>query len=428
MKVLILTQGSRGSVQPYVALARSLDAAGHEAVLCAPAESASLAEPYGVRAVPFDDVARMLMTDPELREMVMAPGAGLRRLKRAVQIVRKSPLFTAGMLNAIAAAGNDGADIVVHRPGVPGHELAERLGVPAVLACLQPQWVPTSSFPHPRVSVRLPRALNHASYTFAKALNLPTKIMLRAFRGDPITKWRRETLGLPPRRGHHNYLRRADGTRATVLQAFSRHILPEPLEYPDWVHTVGFWFLPAPPDWTPPQELSDFLAAGDPPVYIGFGSMVGTDSQRTGRIIAEAIRLARVRAVVATGWGGIPSEELGKDVLILDQVPHDWLFPRMTAIVHHGGAGTTAAALASGRPQVVCPFIADQPFYARRVHASGVAPPPQPQRKLTPEGLAQAIRRAITDRALATRAEGLAHLIRAEDSMTTSVKILESQT
>ncbi|MEV4170701.1 nucleotide disphospho-sugar-binding domain-containing protein [Nonomuraea sp. NPDC049709] len=186
-----------------------------------------------------------------------------------------------------------------------------------------------------------------------------------------------------------------------------------------WLHRVATMAVPSP-------ELAAFLEAGQAPVYIGFGSMAGNDPERIGRIVMEAVRLAAVRAVVASGWGGLRVRDLPDEVFQLDQAPHDWLFPRMAAIVHHGGSGTTGAALAAGRPQVVCPFVADQPFWAARVHAAGVAPPPQPQRRLTAEGLAAAIRAALSDAAMTRAAARLGHAVRGGDGNSRAVKILES--
>jgi sterol 3beta-glucosyltransferase len=326
---------------------------------------------------------------------------------------RTKPLMTRVFADMVAAAPG-GIDIVVHPPSIPGHRLAEAIDVPAVLAAMQPVWVPTGTFPNPVLPVRLPRALNRASY-------LPIRLMLRSFGGvaDAVSH-------LPRRRGRHDILRRPDGGPAPVLQAFSRELLPGEPDYPPWVHTTGFWFLPAPPDWTPPSRLTDFLQAGEPPVYIGFGSMAGTDPRQTGSIVAEAITRAGVRAVVVSGWGVIHLDDLSERVLLLDQVPHDWLFPRTAAIVHHGGSGTTGAALAAGRPQVICPFVADQPFWAGRAHAVGVAPPPQPHRRLTAAGLTGAIQQALTDEQMAARAEQLGSRIRAENGVHTAVRVLET--
>ncbi|RBQ20711.1 glycosyltransferase [Spongiactinospora rosea] len=418
MKVLILSHGTRGDVQPYAGLALALRRAGHEAVLGAPAAMASLAEPYGIAFAPVHDGPNTLIADPRIRAAIETNYRGARGKKIALEVMRRSRPLMAKVFDDMATVAEAGADLVVHGPGIPGHHFAEWLGVPAVPAALQPVWVPTRAFRNPMLPVPLPRALNRASY-------VPIKLMLRSF-GGVSDEVRARRLGLPRRRGRHDFLRRPDGGPATVLQAFSAQVLPEGLDYPGWVHTTGFWYLPAPPDWAPAPELLAFLEAGPAPVYVGFGSMVGTDPERVGRVVAEAVRLAGVRAVLASGWGGLRVNDLPEGVFLLDNAPHDWLFPRMAAIAHHGGSGTTGAALAAGRPQVVCPFVADQPFWAARAHAAGVAPPPRPQRRLTAEGLAAAIRRAVNDPAMAHAAERLARVIRAEDGAGRAVRVLES--
>ncbi|SEN51763.1 glycosyltransferase [Nonomuraea pusilla] len=418
MKVLILTHGTRGDVQPYAALALALRTAGHEPVLAGPAAMASLAEPHDITFAPLHDGPNTLIDDPDIRQAVETNYRGLRGKKVALRVMRRTKPLMAAVLDDLVTVAEQGADLVVHAPGIPGQHVAERLGVPAVPAALQPVWVPTAAFPNPMLPVPLPGALNRASY-------LPIRLMLRSL-GGIADDLRERRLGLPRRRGRHDILRGPDGRPATVLHGFSRHLLPGRLDYPAWVHTTGFWFLPAPPGWAPSPELAAFLEAGQPPVYVGFGSMAGTDPRRVGRIVTEAVRLAGVRAVLASGWGGIQATDLPDTVHQLDQAPHDWLFPRMAAIVHHGGSGTTGAALAAGRPQVVCPFVADQPFWAARAHAAGVAVPPQPQRRLTPETLAAAIRLAATDPGMAAAAADLGRRIRAEDSTGRAVTILES--
>ncbi|MEV4222769.1 glycosyltransferase [Nonomuraea sp. NPDC049725] len=418
MKVLILTHGTRGDVQPYAALALALRTAGHEPVLAAPAAMASLAEPYGLAFAPVHDGPNTLIDDPEILEAIETNYRGLRGKKVALRVMRRSKPLMARVFDDMADVAEDGADLVVHAPGIPAQHFAERLGVPAVPATMQPVWVPTAAFRNPMIPVPLPRSLNRASY-------LPIKLMLRSF-GGVADRLRAGRLGLPRRRGRHDILRRPDGRPATVLQAFSTSLLPGGLDYPSWVHTTGFWFLPAASGWSPPPELAAFLADGPPPVYVGFGSMAGTDPVRVGRVVTEAVRLAGVRAVLATGWGGMRTGDLPEAVFPLEQAPHDWLFPRMAAIVHHGGSGTTGAALAAGRPQVLCPFVADQPFWAARAHAAGVAPAPQPQRRLTPRGLAEAIRRAVTDRGLARAAAQTGERVRAENGVQRAVQILET--
>ncbi|MEU0532953.1 glycosyltransferase [Amycolatopsis tolypomycina] len=418
MKVLLLTHGSRGDVQPFAALAAALTGAGHEVVLAAPASSAAVAEPFCARVFPLDDGTNKLVADRAAWEAVERNFRGLRGKRLGLRLLRRNRAAMARVFGDLAALAREpiDADLVVHQVNVPGHAIAEVLGVPAVPVCLQPFWVPTPSFPDPLFPYRLPAALNRASYA-------STRTFVRALTGNP-GRFRRAGLGLPRRRHAHDPLRRPDGTPAPVLQAFSRHVLPPRAWYPEPVHTPGFFFLPPAP-WTPPADLAAFLAAGEPPVYLGFGSMVGSDPARTGHLVAAALRETGVRAIVAVGRGGIRPEGLGGNVFCLPEAPHDWLFPRTAAVVHHGGAGTTAAALAAGRPQVVCPFMFDQPFFGRRLFALGVAPPPQPLRELTAAGLARAITDAVTG-TLPARARELGELIRAEDGVGHAVKILEA--
>ncbi|WP_290060319.1 glycosyltransferase [Amycolatopsis solani] len=418
MKVLLLTHGSRGDVQPFAALAAALTGAGHDVVLAAPASSAAVAEAHCTRVLPLDDGTNKLVDDRAAWEAVERNFRGLRGKRLGVRLARRNRLAMRRVFDDLAALARTTAgavDLVVHQVNVPGHAIAELLGVPAVPVCLQPFWVPTPSFPDPLFPYRLPAALNRVSY-------LSTRTFVRALTGSPA-RFRRDGLGLPRRRFAADPLRRPGGGPAPVLQAFSRHVLPPGARYPENVHTPGFFFLPPAP-WTAPPDLAAFLAGGEPPVYVGFGSMVGSDPARTGRIVAEALRATGVRAIVALGRGGIRPDGLGDNAFCLTEAPHDWLFPRTAAVVHHGGAGTTAAALAAGRPQVACPFMFDQPYFGRRLFALGVAPPPQPLRELTADGLARAIGDAVAGTTPA-RAKELGELIRAEDGVGHAVKVLE---
>jgi sterol 3beta-glucosyltransferase len=404
MNVLVVTYGTRGDVQPFAALAHALNLAGHEATLVAPATFASLAEPYRLRFVPVDDGALSLLDEASTRMGIETGRPGVRDMRGALALAHRPIELLAPVMTELASSLPSDLDLVVHPPGIPAYLLADALEVPAVPACLQPGWV----------------LQGHMAPGFRRILQWQLQLLLRL--GD---RWGRDLLKLPRRRGRSTSLRRADGSPATVLQAFSRHLLHPAAALPPWVQTTGFWFLPAAPDWAPSPGLAAFLAAGESPVYIGFGSMTGADPRRSGRIVLEAIQRARLRAVVATGRGGLALEEVPAEVFVLDQAPHDWLFPRMAAIVHHGGSGTTGAALASGRPQVVCPFAADQPFWAANMQAQGVAPAPQPQRKLTADGLAKAITQALSDQSMAMRAAELGKRSRAEDGVVAAVGVLE---
>ncbi|MBS7457298.1 glycosyltransferase [Coralloluteibacterium stylophorae] len=186
---------------------------------------------------------------------------------------------------------------------------------------------------------------------------------------------------------------------------------------------TGAWPLAAGEGWAPSPALQAFLDAGPAPVYIGFGSMGDTDPARTTRIALEALARAGRRGLIATGWGGLRADALPDDVFAIDHAPHDWLFARMAAVVHHGGAGTTHAVLRAGRGSVICPFFGDQPFWGRRVYALGAAPAPIAQRRLSAPALAAAIEAATGD-AVATRAQALGARLREEDGVATAVRCI----
>ena len=212
-----------------------------------------------------------------------------------------------------------------------------------------------------------------------------------------------------------------------MLHAYSQHVLPRPGDWPSHAHVTGYWFLDRPDGWEPPQALVDFLDARPPPVYVGLGSMAGRNPGRLTELFLAALRQSGQRAVLLSGWAGLGSADLGDDVFVVDDVPHDWLFPRVSAVVHHGGAGTTAAGLHAGKPTVILPFFADQPFWGRIVHQRGIGPRPIPQQRLSVENLADAIRRAATDPLMAELARKLGANIRAEDGVARAVTLLDQR-
>lgn len=417
MKVLVITHGSRGDVQPFVALGRGLIEAGHEVLLAAPDGWADLAARHGVPFVGVFDVMARLNNASVFRAQVETDARGLRGAALRSRVRRFVRPLLGRLLDDLAALSPVDADLVVFYPVIPGQEVAERWGVPAVAACLQPIWVPTASFRNPMFPVRVPAAFNRVTYVW-------TQVWLRRLTG-PTAQWRRESLGLPRRRWRRDPLRRPDGSRSDVLHAFSPHAFAEPPRYPGRAHPTGFWFLPEEEDWVPSHELVRFIEAGDPPVYIGFGSIVGISPEQADRLVADAVRMAGVRAVVlpASSRAGRPSTD---HIFYHGTVPYSWLFPRMSVIVHHGGMGTVGLAMASGRPQVICPFQFEQRFFAERMHELGAACPPLPIHALSSERLATAIKAAVTDPAMAAHAADLAGRVRAEDGVAAAVRVLES--
>ncbi|WP_433555547.1 glycosyltransferase [Pseudonocardia xinjiangensis] len=419
MKVLILTFGTRGDVQPFVALARELRERGHNPVLAAPVRFGGLADEHGLSMVGVDDGPLRLLDAARGVGETMTGG-----VRAKLELARSIPATFSRIfedVTAIATTGRGvGADVVVHNGQIiAAPHIAEKLGVPAVLALTVPMYVPTREFPWPGQSLPpgLPGPLNRATYLGMKG---PAMMF-----GRTVDRWREAALGLPRRRGRHDPLRRPDGGPAPVLNAVSPHAVRPPADWPSAVVTTGYWFLPAPATGLS-DELAAFLDAGEPPVLIGFGSMAGPSPVRTTEMVLAAVARAGVRAVLATGWGGLAATALPDKVIAVDQVPHDLLFPHVAAVVHHGGAGTTGAAAAAGRPQVICPFVADQPFWGRRMHSLGVAPAPIDQHRLTEERLATAIITAVTDADIRDRAAQLGTQIRKEHGVATAVLQLES--
>lgn len=418
MKVLILTLGTRGDVQPFIALAQQLQKRGHEAVLGAPQRFADLAAGHGVAFAAVDDGPLRVLDSGAAVGEVAAGGVQAR-----LALMRRMPaMFTRVLQDSwqIASTGpGAGADVIVHNGQLmSGQHVAEKLGVPAVLALPMPLYVPTGEFAWPgqQFSSRLPAVANRASFAGMKA---PAMVF-----GRTVDRWR-AGLGLPRRRGRHDPLRTPAGGRALVLHAVSPAVLRRPADWPPSAYVTGYWFADRRTSVTdplpgPPASTGD----GEPLVFVGFGSMAGPDPAAATREIVAALRLAGVRGVLAAGWGGLCETPSQQDVFVTGEVPHETVFARVAAVVHHGGAGTTAAAVRAGVPQVVCPFVADQPFWGQRMHRLGVAAEPIAQRRLTVPALAAAIRRAVDDPAMIDAARRLGR-VRAENGVAVAVDLLE---
>jgi sterol 3beta-glucosyltransferase len=421
MKVFITTLGTRGDVQPYVALGQGLQAAGHTVTICTSASFEPFVRDHGLRYGHMTDELMRLVDSDSGREAMENTTGLFAWLQTAVKMMGDvKPLQRQLLLDSWAAAQEADPDVVISHPkSFGGPSIAEKLGVPAMLAQPLPMLVPTATMPN-IVFPRLPLGGWYNRLTYTLALK-----GARAQYGGLLQEFRRETLDLPKLPRGSDDLHMADGTPIPVLHAFSEHVLPRPEDWPAHVHVTGYWFLERTGEWRPPAGLLHFLDNGPPPVYVGFGSMSGRDPRRITRIVIDALQQAGVRGIIATGWGGLDADTLPESIFKLEQAPHDWLFPRTAAVIHHGGAGTTAAGLRAGRPTLICPFFADQPFWGERVHALGVGPEPLPQKKLTVEGLAERINTVTTDTAMQRRAAKIGARLRAEDGVANGVRIIE---
>jgi UDP:flavonoid glycosyltransferase YjiC (YdhE family) len=259
-------------------------------------------------------------------------------------------------------------------------------------------------------------ALNRASY------RLTEQMMWQGFRSAD-TVARQQVLSLPKAAfwGPYGSERFKQNP---ILYGYSPAVIPRPTDWDGQMHVTGYWFLDPADEWTPPANLLEFLQAGSPPVFIGFGSMSTRNPGETTDLILRALARTGQRAILLSGWGGLHNSDLPDTAFMVDAIPYSWLFPRVAAVVHHGGAGTTSAGLRAGVPSIIIPFFADQPFWGRRVAELGVGPAPIPRKQLTADRLAQAIQTAVTDEAMRQRAAELGAKIRAEDGIARAVEVV----
>ena len=412
MRVLILTFGTQGDVRPFVALAKGLRAAGHEVGVCTAEGFRNLVVGAGVDYVHMGNE----MLDLVQSEMPRMGGASdaLRLVDRMYAAMRSA------LLDQWEAACEFSPSLLVYHPKMLGGlHIAERLRVPAVVSLPLPFLTPTRAFPIPFVAHwPFGGSANKLSYQF-------NRVTAVAY-GGMINSFRRKTLGLSTMSRWSDYLQFPDSRPVPVLYGFSSHVVPIPEDYPAHAHVTGYWVLDEPETWHPPTELANFLAAGDPPVYIGFGSMgFGKHAVMRGQIVVDAVEKARVRAVVATGWGGLLLGSVPDGVHVVEAVPHSWLFPRTVGVVHHGGAGTTAAGLLAGRPTLVCPVLGDQGFWAQRAKELGVGPAPLPVRRLSVAELAARLSMLGREASYRSRAQTVSEKLQLEDGVANAVRILE---
>jgi UDP:flavonoid glycosyltransferase YjiC (YdhE family) len=327
----------------------------------------------------------------------------------------------------ILQAGADGltacqdADMVIYSPvgGYIATHIAEKLDVPAIGAIFQPLH-PTRAFP----SYASPTQRNLGGF-LNRLTYLASDTMFWVPYRSAVNQFRQEQLNLPQIPVWVNEIRHWH-RRSPVICGFSPSVVQKPPDWGDHVEITGYWFLDRQPGWQPPADLADFLAAGAPPVYIGFGSMSTRKPQETTELVLGALSRDRQRGLLLTGWGGLSEIELPDYVFKIESAPHDWLFPQMAAVVHHGGAGTTAAGLQAGIPTIIVPHFIDQPFWGQRVADLGAGPQPIPRRQLTAERLADAITMAVTDEKMRRRATELGEIIRAEDGVARAVEVINS--
>ncbi|GHH00350.1 glycosyltransferase [Streptomyces lanatus] len=389
-----MTAGSRGDVAPYTGLGHALSRAGHEVTLVTHGCFEGLVAESGVRfhPLPVDPRAEL---ESERGRSLHRSGTGLGKLVRVVELARN----LAGSLtdDMLTAARSSDALLLAPSTAPLGRVIAEGLSLPSIELPLQPL-APTREF--------APAMLGGGSWgglgnrLAGHGVNLAIERVFSAAVPDA-----RARVG--PARG-----RARPPRRGPVLHGFSPLVVPRPRDWDPHLRVTGYWW-PYDGDTRLPSELRDFLDAGPPPVFVGLGSATVPDPAGLSATVVRALRTAGLRGVIQRGWGGL--EAAGDDVLTIGEVPHSGLFPRMAAVVHHCGAGTTAAGLRAGVPAVPVPIQFDEGFWAARLVGLGVAPYALPLRRFTAEALTAAVRRVTGDPDYGRRARVLAEGLRAED-------------
>ena len=410
LRIVIVTLGSRGDVQPFLNLGIGLREAGHDVQVATAENFKDLVKEQGLNFIPLRGDIKKMLSSPEGRQFFKSknPITFVHRMKRASTELLQT--MQDDILKAL-----DGADACVfsYLCG-PVLDVAEKTGLPCFLGILNPV-LATSEYPNFAVTLKnLGPHLNLLTY------DLLQFIMWIAF-GSIRDRWRKESLGLPK----GPIFRRIEKQQIPVLAAYSSYVVPKPADWPEQAWVTGYWHKKVRDDWQPPRELENFLASGSPPVCVTFGSMIDNEKDRIVRLIKKTLENEGLRGILVAGWSGIgKTEEGNNNFYYLESIPYDWLFPQVTAVVHHGGAGTLAATLRAGVPSIVIPFVADQPFWAQQVYKLGVAPKPIKRSALNEKRLSYALRIAVNDKALRKKARELGVLIRGEDGIATAIDII----
>ncbi|KAG5653494.1 hypothetical protein H0H81_012703 [Sphagnurus paluster] len=435
-----LTIGSRGDVQPYISLAKGLMADGHRCKIATHGEFKDwiISVKHGID---FGEVGG----DPaELMRICVENGTF------TVAFLKEGLLKFRGWLDDLLKTSWEACqdtDVVIESPSaMGGYHIAEALGIPYFRAFTM-TWSRTRAYPH---AFAVPERKMGGSYNYMSYVMFD-QVFWRATAGQ-INRWRRDLLHLPS-----TSIDKMEQHKIPFLYNFSPHVVPPPLDWPEWIRvtgpcspidrewpeisnpSAGYWFLDdadvSAKKWTPPADLVEFIdsahAKGKKVVYIGFGSIVVSDPKAMTQCIIEAVARSGVHAILSKGWSDRlqvkngeavePEEPLPSQIYPISSIPHDWLFQRIDAACHHGGAGTTGASLRAGIPTIIRPFFGDQLFWADRVEALGVG---SGVRKLTVSALTDALISATTDIKQIDRAKLLGEQIRSENGVTTAIECI----
>lgn len=369
LKVTCLTIGSRGDVQPYIALCKGLLAEGHKPRIATHAEFQGWIESHGI------EFARVEGDPGELMRLCIENGTFTWAFLREANSSFRGWLDE--LLDSTVKAC-EGSDLLIESPSaMAGIHIAEKLGIPYFRAFTMP-WTRTRAYPHAFIMPqnKMGGAYNYMTYVMFD------NIFWKAT-AHQINRWRNKSLGLP-----NTSLEKMQPNKVPFLYNFSPSVVAPPLDFSDWIRVTGYWFLDEGGIYEPPKELSDFIKKarddGKKLVYVGFGSIIVNDPPKMTREVIDAVLKADVRCILSKGWSDriSPKDDPSKsrpeepdmppEIHVIKSAPHDWLFKQIDAAAHHGGSGTTGASLRAGIPTIIRPFFGDQYFFASRVEDLGV--------------------------------------------------------
>ncbi|KAK6837332.1 hypothetical protein RU639_001540 [Aspergillus parasiticus] len=411
LNLVIQVVGSRGDVQPFIALGQELQKHGHRVRLATHNVFDTFVRDSGLDFYPIGgdpaDLMAYMVKNPGLIPRMQSLRAGDIQRKRAMVAEMLTGCWNSCIADDPISQSPFVAHAIIANPPSFAHiHCAQALGIPAHLMFTMP-WSSTKAFPHPLANLTYS---DKTSQPIANYLSYGiVEWMTWQGLGDVINKFRSDIDLEPVPSSEGPSL--AETLKVPFTYCWSPALMPKPADWPSHIDVCGFFFRD-PPAYTPPAALAAFLRDGPPPVYIGFGSIVIDDPIKFTTTILDAVRTVGVRAIISRGWsklGGAPSRE----IFYIDDCPHEWLFQHVAAVVHHGGAGTTACGLRNGCPTVIVPFFGDQPFWGNIVAASGAGPKPIPGHQLNALNLAEAIGSCLQPSALAA-AQQLAWKMKSE--------------
>ncbi|KEH29080.1 UDP-glucose:sterol 3-O-glucosyltransferase [Medicago truncatula] len=369
LNIVMLIVGTRGDVQPFVAIGKRLQDYGHRVRLATHSNFKEFVLTAGLEFYPLGGDPKVLAGYMVKNKGFLPSGPSEIPVQRNQMKEIINSLLPACKEPDIDSGVRFKADAIMANPTALAHtHVAEALQIPIHIFFTMP-WSPTADFPHP-----LSRIKQQAGYRVSYQI---VDLLIWLGMRDMVNDLRKKRLKLRP----VTYLSGSQGFETDIPHAYmwSPHLVPKPKDWGPKIDVVGFCFLDLASNYEPPESLVKWLEDGDKPIYVGFGSLPVQDPKTMTEIIVEALETTGQRGIISKGWGGLGDLTEPKDsIYLLDNVPHDWLFLHCKAVVHHGGAGTTAAGLKAACPTTIVPFFGDQPFWGERVHDRGVGPPPIP--------------------------------------------------